>query len=171
MIPRTTRPLAVLSLTLFLGACATTPPPLPPPKPQFIVPEGTEFVSDLFGYSQAVRVGPWIHVSAQPGVDPEKRGFPDKFEEQVKHAFKNLELTLNAAGAKLTDVVELTSYQLEKSNFQDVVFHKGEAFGEHKPAWTALRVAGLPLEQMQFQVSAVAYAPPPEPVAKKKKRR
>lgn len=168
----TTRGCAVLFVALLFGGCATTPPPAPPPKPQFIVPAGTEFVSDLFGYSQAVKTGPWIIVSAQPGFDIEKRGFPEDFTAQVQAAFKNLELTLKASGAKLTDVVEITTYMLDATKFNDVVDVKGEVFGEHKPAWTSLAVTGLPLPQMQFQIKAVAYVPPPpEPVPTKKRRR
>lgn len=143
-----------------LGACALQPPapPAPPPPPtDFIVPVGTEFVSDLFGYSQAARTGPWISVSAQPGFDIQKRGFPEDFGEQVKAAFHNLELVLRASGAELTDVVEITSYQLDMSKFNDVIDVRNEVFGEHRPAWTAVGVKELPLPSMQFQVSARAY--------------
>lgn len=171
---QTTRACAILFAALFLGACATTPPPPPPPpKPQFFVPAGTEFVSDLFGYSQAVKTGPWVTISAQPGFDIEKRGFPEDFRAQVTAAFKNLELSLKAAGAKLSDVTQLTSYMLDTEKFNDVVDVKGEFFGEHKPTWTVVGVKGLPLPQMQFQVSAVAYVPPaePAPAVKKKRRR
>lgn len=170
-----TRVLAVLLLPVGLGACASLQPPsppLPPPPPaaQFIVPEGTEFVSGLFGYSQAVRVGPWIRVSAQPGFDIEKRGFPETLPEQAEAAFRNLAFVLEASGASLGDVVEITSYQLDMEQFNAVVDARNEAFGEHRPAWTAVGVSALPLPSMQFQVSATAYvpgvaAPVPPPVA------
>ncbi|MGQ0528936.1 MAG: hypothetical protein ACT4PG_03775, partial [Panacagrimonas sp.] len=73
-----TRFLSLLPLFLLTACAGLQPaPPPPPPASEFIVPEGTEFVSDLFGYSQAVRTGPWITVSAQPGFDIAKRGFPE----------------------------------------------------------------------------------------------
>ncbi|MGQ0699506.1 MAG: RidA family protein [Panacagrimonas sp.] len=156
------RTLRLLPLAL-LPACATLmpppPPPPPPPTPEFIVPVGTEFVSGLFSYSQAVRVGPWLTVSAQPGFDIAKRAFPKDFLEQVDAAFANLKMVLEASGASMNQVVEITSYQLDKTDFNLVVDGRNEAFGEHRPAWTALTVVGLPLPDMQFQVSARAYSP------------
>lgn len=152
------RVLCLIPLSL-LVACALQPPA--PPAPQFIVPPGTEFVSDLFGYSQAVRVGPWVTVSAMPGFDTEKRGFPEAYEDQVAAAFANLKRVLEAAGAGMTDVVEITTYQLDMNKFNATIDGRNEAFGEHRPTWTAVGVSALPLPSMQFQVSARAYSPVP----------
>lgn len=153
----------ILLPLILLSACAALQPapPAPPPKlvPQYIVPEGTEFVSTLFGYSQAVRVGPWVSISAVPGFDLEKRGFPKEFEDQVAAAFALLKLVVEAAGAQLTDVTEITSYQLDMDKFFVTVDARNEAFGLHRPAWTAVGVKSLPLPQMQFQISARVYAP------------
>lgn len=158
--------LRLLPLTpvLLVAACATAPsaPPSPPPAPvaQFIVPEGTEFVSELFGYSQAVRVGPWVTTSAIPGFDIDKRGFPASYPEQVSAGFANLKRVLEASGASMDDVVEITTYQLDTANqFNDTIDGKNEAFGLHKPTWTPVGVKGLPLPSMLFQVSARAYSP------------
>ena len=160
------RILCLLPVAL-LSACATLmppppPPPAPPPPlaPEFIVPPGTEFASGLFGYSQVVRVGPWVTVSAQPGFDIAKRAFPEDFLGQVDAAFANLKMVLEASGASMNQVVEITTYQIDKTDFNLVVDGRNEAFGEHRPAWTALTVVGLPLPDMQFQVSARAYSPP-----------
>lgn len=163
-----TRVLPLLAAFL-LAACANhpfappTPPPPPPPATEFIVPAGTEFVSDLFGYSQAARTGGWINVSAQPGFDTATRGFPEDFSAQVQAAFHNLEAVLKAAGAELTDVVEITTYQLDMTKFNDVVDVRAEVFGEHRPTWTAVGVKELPLPSMQFQVSARAFTRKPMP--------
>ena len=147
-----------------LPACAALqpvapPPPAPPPAPVFVVPEGTEFVSTLFGYSQAVRVGPWITTSAIPGFDIEKRAFPKDFEDQVAAAFELLEAVLKAAGASMDDVTEITTYQLDMEQFFKTVDARNEAFGEHRPTWTPVGVTGMPLKAMQFQISARAYVP------------
>lgn len=156
-----TRFLSLLPLMLLTACASLQPAPPPPPASEFIVPEGTEFVSDLFGYSQAVRTGPWITVSAQPGFDIAKRGFPEAFPEQVAAAFDNLKRVLEASGASMTDVVEITTYQLDMQKFNEVVDARNEVFGEHRPTWTALGVAGLPLPSMQFQVSARAFVAGP----------
>lgn len=161
-VPR--RPLPVLLCLGLLAGCAMQPPapppaPPPPPTPEFVVPAGTEFVSDLFGYAQAVRVGPWVTTSAIPGFDIDKRGFPEDYPSQVREAFENLKLVLEAAGATMNEVVELSTQQLDMDQFNTTVDGKLEAFGEHKPTWTAIGVKSLPLPSMQFQVSARAWSP------------
>ncbi len=155
------RVLRLLPLAL-LPACALMPPaPPPPPAPVFVVPAGTEFVSQMLGYSQAVKLGPWVTVSAQPGFDIQKKGFPESFPDQVAAAFSNLRLVLESAGATMNDVVEITTYQLDMDQFFAVVDGRNEAFGEHRPVWTAVGVKSLPLPSMQFQVSARAYVSTP----------
>lgn len=149
-----------LVLAALSGCASLQPAPPPAPSAQFVVPEGSEFVSNLFGYSQAVRVGPWIMVSAQPGYDVDKRGFPETLAEQAAMAFKNLALVLAASGATLNDVVSLASHQTDMEQFPEVVDARNEAFGEHRPTWTAVGVSALPLAAMQFQISATAYVGP-----------
>jgi enamine deaminase RidA (YjgF/YER057c/UK114 family) len=146
---------------LALGACAHEPP-----APEFIIPKGSEFVSDMFGYSQAVRVGPWVFVSAQVGFDTKTRSFPPDFKKQVQLSFDNLQSVLKLAGADLSDVVELTSYQIDMSRFDDAVTIHNDMFGDHRPAWSALGVTALPLPDMQFEVAALAYAPKGRKAAK-----
>ena len=152
----------LLALVLAMSACAhlqPAPPAPPPPATEFLVPPGTEMASEFFGYSQAARTGNWVTVSAQPGYDIERRGFPEDFEAQVQLAFKNLETVLKHAGAELTDVVEITTYQLDMSKFPDVVGNRLDVFGPHRPAWTAVGVQSMPMPSMQFQISARAYGP------------
>lgn len=145
---------------LMLPACAMQPPaPSPAPSAEYITPERMRPASDFFGYSQAVRVGPWITVSAIPGFDIEQRGFPEAYADQVAAGFANLKLVIEAAGATMNDVVEITTYQLDMGKFNDTIDGRNVAFGEHRPTWTALGAASLPLDSMQFQVSARAYAP------------
>ena len=161
-VPRL-RLLLLLPTAMFVCGCAVqpaaAPPPPPPPAAQFVVPAGTEFVSDLFGYSQAVRVGPWVTTSAIPGFDIEKRGFPEDYESQVRAAFANLKLVLEAAGASMNEVVEVQTQQLDMEQFNTTVDGKMAAFGEHKPTWTAVGVKSLPLPSMLIQVSARAWSP------------
>jgi reactive intermediate/imine deaminase len=141
-------------LLLALSACAAAPS-----EPEYIVPAGAELASQLFGYSQAVRVGDWVQVSGQVGIDPKTHAFPVDFTDQVKLAFSNLDAVLKTSGASLGDVIEITTYQLDMEHFQDVVDVRNEVFGEHRPAWTALGVNALALPSVQFEVSALAYAP------------
>ena len=155
----TIRLFCLMSLVVLSSACVVVPPAPSPPIAQFVVPPETQYVSELFGYSQAVRVGAWVTVPARPAFDIQKRGFPEAYEDQVKAAFENLKLVLSAAGARMDEVVEITTYQLDMDQFNATVDGRNEAFGLHKPTWTALGVKGLPLPTMQFQVSARAWSP------------
>lgn len=159
MLPR----LLLLVSVIAVSACAhlqpASPTAPPPPATEYIVPPGTEMVSEIFGYSQAARTGNWVTVSAQAGYDTERRGFPEAFEAQVQLAFKNLEAVLKHAGAEMGDVVEITTYQLDMSKFPKVVGARMDLFGPHRPAWTAVGVQALPMPSMQFQISARAYGP------------
>lgn len=152
----------LIALMLLSGCALLEPrkvPPPPEPGAMLIVPEGTEFAANLLGYSQAVRVGPWISTSAIPGFDIKKRAFPATFEDQVSVAFELLEKVLAASGAKMSDVTEITTYQLDMNEFFVTVDARNQAFGDHRPTWTPVGVPGMALPAMQFQISARAYVP------------
>lgn len=127
--------------------------------PVFFDSPGHESVNQTLGYSSAVRAGDWIIVSGQVGMDPVTGDVPRDFNQQVRVAFGNLRAALREAGATLSDVVEIQTYQLDMRKFGDVVRIRQEVFGKHRPAWTALGVRALTDPQLHFEVRAVAYAP------------
>lgn len=127
--------------------------------PVFFDSPGHESINQTLGYSSAVRAGDWIIVSGQVGMDPVTGDVPRDFNQQVRVAFGNLRGALREAGATLSDVVEIQTYQLDMRKFGDVVRIRQEVFGKHRPAWTALGVRALADPQLHFEVRAVAYAP------------
>jgi 2-iminobutanoate/2-iminopropanoate deaminase len=59
-------------------------------------------------YSQAVKVGPHIYVTGVPGLDPQtSKVAGPTIQEQTRQALINCENILRAAGARLTDVVDV----------------------------------------------------------------
>jgi len=69
-------------------------------------------------YSQAVRVGPTIYVTGVPGVDPKtKKVAGPTIQEQTRQALVNCENILRAAGAELTDVVEVQALLARPEDF------------------------------------------------------
>lgn len=143
--------LRLLPLAL-LSACAAAPPAV-----TVVYPGPGDPAVDGFVDTSAVRAGPWISVSAVTGFDATRRSFPETYREQAERAFANLRQVLEAAGARMDDVVEITTYQLDMSRLGDTRQAKDAAFGAHRPAWTALGASGLPLPGMQMQVAARAY--------------
>ena len=59
-------------------------------------------------YSQAVKVGSTVYVTGVPGIDPKTRKpAGPTIQDQTRQALITCEKILHAAGAKLTDVVEV----------------------------------------------------------------
>jgi 2-iminobutanoate/2-iminopropanoate deaminase len=95
-------------------------------------------------YSPVVRAGEWIICSGQVGaidgvlVEGGVRG-------QTLQALANLSELLADVGASLTDVVKTTVFLAHISDYAAVNELYVQAFGDHRPARSAVAVAGLPL--------------------------
>lgn len=104
-----------------------------------VIPAGMDRAYDDYHYAPAVRVGDTVIVSGIPA------GGEGSYEEQTRRMFERARKTLEAAGAKLSDVVEIntfhaqakdsTSFNAEFERFLKV--HK-EYFPDGYPAWTAV---------------------------------
>jgi 2-iminobutanoate/2-iminopropanoate deaminase len=94
-------------------------------------------------YRAAVRAGAWIVSSGQLGlrdgalVDGGVAG-------QLRQAIENLKAVLVAEGATLGDVVKTTVFLTDMSAFDEMNAAYVEAFGEHRPARSAVGVSALP---------------------------
>jgi len=108
-------------------------------------------------YSPVVVAGPWLIVSGQVGL---KDGslVDGGVVAQTTQAIANLEALLVEHGAKLTDVVKTTVFMVDIENFGVVNGAYAAAFGEHRPARSAIAVAGLPVGAL-VEVEAWALRP------------
>ncbi|GAB5537468.1 MAG: RidA family protein [Rubricoccaceae bacterium] len=111
-------------------------------------------VSDDYGYSQTVRVGATVWVSGQAGFGPV--GIPDSIEDQSRLAFQNLQLVLEAAGASLDDIVEMTTYHTSMDELAGFMSVKSEFIRAPFPAWTAVEVSGLAEPALKVEIQATA---------------
>src|SRR3954453_1710890 len=92
------------------------------------------------GYTHIVEVtGPakTIYISGQIAYDKDGNvvGGGD-MKAQAEQVFKNLEIALNAAGAKFSDVVKMNSYITDMSKVQAVRDVRSRYFAETSPAST-----------------------------------
>jgi enamine deaminase RidA (YjgF/YER057c/UK114 family) len=129
------------------------------PRKTMVVPEGEDRAYDDWHYAPAVRVGDLIFVSGIPAA----RG--DTYEAKVRHMFERLKRTLAAAGADLSDVVELTSFHAAardsesfKKEFDELAKIHHEYFPSSYPAWTAVGTSALLAPGAALEMRAVAVA-------------
>jgi len=95
-------------------------------------------------YSQAVRCGDTLYLSGQIGLDPATGKLVDGIDDQIQRVFGNLKAVAEAAGASLGDVVKLTVYLTDLTNFARVNETMARFFSQPYPARAVVGVASLP---------------------------
>lgn len=98
-------------------------------------------------YSPIVRAGEWLVTSGQLGL-VDGRIVPGGIRHETEQALANLQELLQSAGAGLTDVVKATVFLRHMRDYPIVNEVWTTAFGDHRPARTALAVAELPLHAL-----------------------
>lgn len=97
-------------------------------------------------YSHAVRMGGLLFCSGQIALDPATNQLVgDDAAAQARQALANVRAVLAEAGAGLDAVVKTTVFLVSMDDYPAVNEVYAEAFGSHRPARSALAVAGLPL--------------------------
>ena len=96
-------------------------------------------------YSQAVVAGQTLYVSGQIPLVPETMEQDDgDIAAQIRRVFANVKAVVEAAGARLDQVVKLNVYLTDLANFPVVNEVLGEYFDEPYPARAVVGVAALP---------------------------
>ena len=96
-------------------------------------------------YSQAVKTGTTVYLSGQIPLLPSTMELVEGgIEAQTNQVFKNLSAVIDASGAPLADVVKLTIYLTDLSEFPRVNDIMASYFNEPYPARATIEVSALP---------------------------
>jgi 2-iminobutanoate/2-iminopropanoate deaminase len=106
-------------------------------------------------YTPIVRAGEWLVVSGQVGIRDGKL-VAGGVVEQLRQSIDNLRGLLEGEGAALTDVVKTTVFLRHMSDYAAMNEAYVDAFGDHRPARSAVGVADLPIGAL-VEVEAWAW--------------
>jgi 2-iminobutanoate/2-iminopropanoate deaminase len=95
-------------------------------------------------YSPVMRAGDWLICSGQLGLR-DGALVDGGVQAQARQAIANIAALLEGEGASLADVVKTTVFMAHISDFSLINDVYVEGFGDHRPARSAVAVAGLPL--------------------------
>ncbi len=107
-------------------------------------------------FSQAIKVGHFVYVSGQVGDDLTGKLSNATFDNEVKQAFENIKLILQAASLDLKDVIKVTIFMSDMSLFNELNKIYMTYFPKNQPTRSAVEVSRLYLNA-RIEIEVIAY--------------
>jgi 2-iminobutanoate/2-iminopropanoate deaminase len=129
------------------------------------IPVLKDYLKPLGPYSHAVVANGFVFISGQTGLKP--GGHPSDFsgpkvQDQTRQALRNVETILKDLGGTLQDVVKVTVYLADPSDYRPMNEAYAEFFPSEPPARSVARL-GTDVTGLLVTIDAVAvYSPHPE---------
>jgi reactive intermediate/imine deaminase len=115
-----------------------------------------------FLLSQGIKFGNLLFISGQAGAGDDGKIVAGGFRAQGEQAFANLRRALEAGGSGLRDVIKVTIFVTDMSNFQQVVELRRKFFSEPYPADTIAEIKALYDPEALIEIEAIAAVRSPQ---------
>jgi 2-iminobutanoate/2-iminopropanoate deaminase len=114
-----------------------------------------------YEYSQSVLSAGELVFTAGQGGFGDDGAVSDDAEQQIRTAFANVDLALQAGGASLETIVKMTVYLARREDYDAFKRVRHEVFSPPYPASTAILAGGFLFDGMLVEIDAVARAGEP----------
>jgi reactive intermediate/imine deaminase len=120
-----------------------------------LISSGSTFERDI-AYSRAVVQGEWIFVSGTTGFDYSTMTLAEGVVAQAEQCLKNIEAALKQADSSLRDVVRVTYFLPDATEFEKCWPVLRKYFGDVRPAATMIQASLLdPRMRIEIEVTAM----------------
>lgn len=119
--------------------------------------ESVNLTKPLGPYSTAKRVGGFLFVSGQVGVDPTTGQLVEGFEAETRQVMENIRRVLESTGYNFSDVVNSTVYLKNINDYAVMNTVYGSYFADDTyPSRVTVEVSDLPA-RARIEISVVAH--------------
>jgi 2-iminobutanoate/2-iminopropanoate deaminase len=111
------------------------------------------------GYSEAVITegGRMVWLAGQTATrDDDGKSLASDFDGQVRQLFKNLDRTLQKAGGKLSDMVQMTVFITDVRNSDRLTQIRREVFGDNFPGSALITITALAVPDAKIEIQGYA---------------